>query len=48
MKCFSDLGNSLLSMNLNELGAFGIDKDRIKKEINSIHIESDIMKDIEK
>ncbi len=38
MKCFSDLGSSLFCLNLNELGAFGIDKNRIKKEINSIHI----------
>jgi len=48
MKCFSDLSNTLFCMNLNELGSFGIDKQKIKKEIDSIHIESDILKDIEK
>ncbi len=48
MKCFSDLGSSLFCMDLAELGAFGIDKHKIKEEIYSIHIESEIMKDIEK
>ncbi len=46
MKCFSDLANSFFSMKLSELTFFGIDKQKIKQEIDSIHIESDILKDI--
>lgn len=48
MKCFSDLANSLLGMNLAELEAFGIDKHKIKAAIDSIHVQSDILRDIQK
>lgn len=38
MSCFSDLGSSLFCLDLTELGSFGIDKLKIKEEIEKIQI----------
>jgi hypothetical protein len=43
MKCFSDLHSTLLSYSLDELAEYGIDKTRIKKEINEMRVEKEVL-----
>ena len=46
MKCFSELNNGLLNMNVKELKDFGIDIAKAKNDIDKLLIHDDLLKEI--
>ena len=48
MKCFSDLHSSLFSFSFEDLSDFGIDKMKMKTNIDKIRIETNVLEEIEK
>lgn len=48
MKCFSELNNGLLNMDVKELKDFGIDLSKAKQEIDRIPLHNNVLVEIEK